>query len=144
MNEGARILLVEDDERDVALVMMALAECHPADRIAVARNGVEALDYLYRRGGYATRAPGDPLVVLLDLKLPKVDGLEVLRQVKGDDRLRCIPIVVLTSSLEERDVRASYELGANAYVAKAVDFHAFVDALKQTSSFWTMINQPPP
>jgi DNA-binding response OmpR family regulator len=110
----------------------------------VTHDGEEALDYLYRRGSFATRENGNPAVLLLDLKLPKVDGLEVLQQIKSHDQLRLIPVVVLTSSREETDMVASYQLGVNAYVVKPVDFHEFVNAIKELGIFWAIINEPPP
>jgi CheY-like chemotaxis protein len=139
-----RILLVEDDPKDVELTLTALEEYHLANEVVVARDGAEALDYLYCRGAFATRSNDHPAVLLLDLKLPKVDGLEVLQQVKSDEKLRMIPVVVLTSSREEKDMVASYRLGVNAYVVKPVDFHEFVDAIKELGVFWAVINQPPP
>jgi CheY-like chemotaxis protein len=131
MDKLKRILLAEDDEKDVELTLAALAEYHLANDVAVVRDGEEALDYLYRRGKYKERANGNPVVVLLDLKMPKVDGLEVLREIKSDEQLELIPVVVLTSSREERDVVESYRLGVNAYVVKPVDFEKFTDAVKQ-------------
>jgi DNA-binding response OmpR family regulator len=110
----------------------------------VVRDGEEALDYLHRRGQHQTRQNGNPAVMLLDLKLPKVNGLEVLQQVRSDEKLKMIPVVVLTSSHEERDLVASYKLGANAYVVKPVDFHQFVNAVKELGIFWAVINEPPP
>lgn len=139
-----RILLVEDDPRDVELTLAALAEHHLANETAVARDGAEALDYLYRRGAFAQRPAGNPVVILLDLKMPKLDGLEVLRQVKEDERLRSIPVAVLTSSRESRDLAECYELGANAYVVKPLRFSEFVEAVKQVGLFWALINEPPP
>jgi CheY-like chemotaxis protein len=139
-----RILLVEDDPKDVDLTLTALEEYHLANEVVVARDGEEALDYLYQRGSFAGRQSDLPAVLLLDLKLPKVDGLEVLKQVKSDERLRIIPVVVLTSSHEERDMVASYRLGVNAYVVKPVDFHEFVNAIKELGVFWAVINEPPP
>lgn len=139
-----RILMVEDDPRDVELTLTALEEYNLANEVVVARNGEEALDYLYCRGDYATRSKDNPAVMLLDLKLPKVDGLEVLQQIKSDDNLKMIPVVVLTSSHEEKDMVASYRLGVNAYVVKPVDFHEFVNAIKELGIFWAVINQPPP
>jgi CheY-like chemotaxis protein len=144
MSALGRILLVEDDPHDVELTLTALEEYHLANEVVIARDGSEALDYLYRRGAYADRANGSPAVLLLDLKLPKVDGLEVLQQIKGDEKLRIIPVVVLTSSREERDMVASYRLGVNAYVVKPVDFHEFVNAIKELGIFWAIVNQPPP
>jgi CheY-like chemotaxis protein len=144
MSAIGRILLVEDDPNDVELTMTALEEYHLANEVVVARDGAEALDYLYRRGGFASRQNGSPAVLLLDLKLPKVDGLEVLQQIKRDEKLRLIPVVVLTSSREERDMVASYRLWVNAYVVKPVDFHEFVNAIKELGIFWAIINEPPP
>ena len=139
-----RILLVEDDPKDVELTLTALEEYNLANEVVVARDGAEALDYLYCRGAFTTRSNDNPAVLLLDLKLPKVDGLEVLQQIKSDEKLRIIPVVVLTSSREEKDMVASYRLGVNAYVVKPVDFHEFVDAIKELGVFWAVINQPPP
>ena len=139
-----QILMVEDDPRDVELTLTALEQYNLANEVVVVGDGEEALDYLYQRGKFKARANGNPAVLLLDLKLPKVDGLEVLQQVKTDDRLKMIPVVVLTSSREERDMVASYRLGVNAYVVKPVDFHEFVNAIKELGIFWAVINQPPP
>lgn len=137
------ILLVEDDPKDVELTLAALAENNITNEIVVVRDGVEALDYLYRRGSYQTRAEGHPLVVLLDIKLPKVDGLQVLQKLKDDPQLKVIPVVMLTSSREERDVIKSYNLGVNAYVVKPVDFNEFATAIKEVGLFWAVINYPP-
>jgi CheY-like chemotaxis protein len=139
-----RILMVEDDAKDVELTLTALEEYNLANEVVVTRDGEQALDYLYCRGQYQTRSSDNPAVMLLDLKLPKVDGLEVLKQVKADERLRFIPVVVLTSSKEEKDMVASYKLGVNAYVVKPVDFHEFVNAIKELGVFWAVINEPPP
>jgi CheY-like chemotaxis protein len=136
--------LVEDDPKDVELTLTALEEYNLANEVVVARDGEEALDYLYRRGGFASRSNENPAVLLLDLKLPMVDGLEVLKQIKSDENLKMIPVVVLTSSREERDMVASYKLGVNAYVVKPVDFHEFVNAIRELGVFWAIINQPPP
>lgn len=144
MHELKRILLVEDSPNDIELILAALAENRLANEVVVVRDGEEALDYLYRRGVFKLRMEGNPVVVLLDLKLPKVDGLEVLAQLKSDPDLRVIPIVVLTSSGEEQDLINSYNLGTNAYVVKPVDFHEFVDAIKELGLFWAVVNQPPP
>jgi CheY-like chemotaxis protein len=144
MPELGRILMVEDDPNDVELTMTALGEYNLANEVVVTRDGAEALDYLYCRGNFATRTSDNPAVLLLDLKLPKVDGLQVLKQIKSDEKLRLIPVVVLTSSHEERDMIASYRLGVNAYVVKPVDFHEFVNAIKELGVFWAVINQPPP
>jgi CheY-like chemotaxis protein len=136
--------MVEDDPKDVELTLTALEEYNLANEVVVTRDGEEALDYLYSRGSFSMRASGNPAVLLLDLKLPKVDGLEVLQQVKSDEKLKMIPVVVLTSSHEERDMVASYRLGVNAYVVKPVDFHEFVNAIKELGIFWAIINEPPP
>jgi len=138
------ILLVEDNLKDVELTLMALKQNNLANEIIVARHGGEALDYLYRRGNFQDRPAGDPIVVFLDLKMPKVDGLEVLRQLKGDENLRVIPVVMLTSSREEIDLVKSYQLGVNAYVVKPVEFSKFVDAIRQLGMFWAVLNEPPP
>jgi CheY-like chemotaxis protein len=143
MNFLKRILLIEDNRKDVELTIDALDEYNLANEVVVARDGAEGLDYLYQRGAFADRTPGLPAVVLLDLKMPKVDGLEVLRQIKGDVRLRPVPVVVLTSSREEADLARSYALGANAYVVKPVDFRQFVDSIKNVGCFWALINEPP-
>jgi DNA-binding response OmpR family regulator len=144
MNNLGRILLVEDDPKDVELTLTALDEYNLANEVIVASDGQEALDYLFYRGNFMKRSGENPAVLLLDLKLPKVDGLEVLQQVKSDERLKMIPVVVLTSSHEEKDMIASYKLGVNAYVVKPVDFHEFVNAIKELGVFWAVINQPPP
>lgn len=139
-----RILLVEDDPNDVELTLSGLAEYNLANEVVVASDGEEALDYLYHRGKFATREDGNPVVVLLDLKLPKVDGLEVLRKMKSDESLKMVPVVILTSSREDKDMVEGYRLGTNAYVVKPVDFHQFVDAIKNLGAFWSIINEPPP
>jgi CheY-like chemotaxis protein len=144
MSTLGRILMVEDDPKDVELTLTALEEYNLANEVVVARDGAEALDYLYCRGTFQTRLSENPAVLLLDLKLPKVDGLEVLQQIKSDEKLKMIPVVVLTSSHEEKDMVASYRLGVNAYVVKPVDFHEFVNAIKELGIFWAVINQPPP
>jgi DNA-binding response OmpR family regulator len=144
MSKLGRILLVEDDPRDVELTLTALQEYNLANEVMVVRDGQEALDYLYRRGEFSERDPSPPAVMLLDLKLPKINGLEVLQQVRADQQFKVLPIVVLTSSHEERDVVRSYELGVNAYVVKPVDFHEFVNAVKELGVFWAVINEPPP
>jgi CheY-like chemotaxis protein len=144
MSTLGRILIVEDDPRDVELTLTALEDYKLANEVVVARDGQEALDYLYRRGQFQGRADENPAVLLLDLKLPKVDGLEVLKQIKSDERLKLIPVVVLTSSHEEKDMMRSYKLGVNAYVVKPVDFHEFVNAVKELGVFWALINEPPP
>src|SRR5580692_4111925 len=139
-----RILLVEDDPKDVELTLTALDEYNLANEVVVARDGEEALDYLFCREKFTTRSNENPAVLLLDLKLPKIDGLEVLKQIKSDEKYSMIPVVVLTSSQEEKDMVASYKLGVNAYVVKPVDFHEFVNAIKELGVFWAVINQPPP
>ncbi|MEY2486021.1 MAG: hypothetical protein QOG67_3446 [Verrucomicrobiota bacterium] len=144
MSNLGRILLVEDDPKDVELTLTALEEYKLANEVVVTRDGEEALDYLYRRGSFTTRSTDNPAVLLLDLKLPKVDGLEVLQQIKADAKLKLIPVVVLTSSHEERDMVTSYKLGVNAYVVKPVDFHEFVNAVKELGIFWALVNEPPP
>jgi len=144
MQELKRILLVEDSANDVELILAALEGNRLANEVVVVRDGEEALDYLYRRGVFRLRMEGNPLVVLLDLKLPKVDGLEVLAQLKSDSEFKRVPVVVLTSSREEQDLIRSYNLGANAYVVKPVDFQEFVNAIKKLGLFWAMVNQPPP
>ncbi|MDB6115183.1 MAG: two-component system response regulator [Lacunisphaera sp.] len=139
-----RILLVEDNLKDIDLTLAALDEHNLANEVVVARDGVEGLDYLYSRGKFAGRDPGLPAVMLLDIKMPKLNGLEVLRQMRTDPALKNLPVVMLTSSREEPDLAASYELGANAYVVKPVDFAQFVDAVKQVGAFWAVLNEPPP
>ena len=139
-----RILLVEDNPNDAELTLEALSEHNLANEVDLVRDGAQALDYLYRRGEYAGNEDGNLAVILLDLKLPKVDGLEVLRAIKGDETLKFIPVVVLTSSREERDVIESYRLGVNAYVVKPVNFNEFINAVKELGAFWAIINEPPP
>jgi CheY-like chemotaxis protein len=136
--------MVEDDPRDTDLTLTALEEYNLGNEVVVTRDGEEALDYLYCRGKFEGRTSENPAVLLLDLKLPKIDGLEVLQQIKSDEGLKMIPVVVLTSSREERDMVASYKLGVNAYVVKPVDFHEFVNAIKELGIFWAIINEPPP
>jgi CheY-like chemotaxis protein len=144
MTTIGRILLVEDDPKDRELTMTTLEEYNLSNEVVIATDGEEALDYLYCRGKFQGRTSEHPAVLLLDLKLPKVDGLEVLQQMKADEKLRMIPVVVLTSSREERDMVASYKLGVNAYVVKPVDFHEFANAIKELGVFWAIINEPPP
>ena len=139
-----RILLAEDNPHDVELTLAALEEHHLANEVVVVRDGAEALDYLYARGAYQGRGHELPAVLLLDLKMPKVDGLEVLRAVKGDPRTHAIPVVVLTSSREENDLVESYKLGVNAYIQKPVEFDSFRMAIKQLGLFWLVVNEPPP
>ena len=138
------ILLVEDNPHDLELTLIALAKSQLANEVVVVRDGAEALDYLHRRGEFAARVVGNPAVILLDLKLPKVDGLEVLKEIRSTDALRPIPVVMLTSSKEEQDVVRSYELGVNAYVVKPVDFAEFVRAIGDLGIFWAVLNEPPP
>jgi CheY-like chemotaxis protein len=144
MTDLRRILLAEDNANDAELTMTALKANRIVNEVVITRDGVETLDYLWRRGEYASRSDQDPALILLDLKMPKVDGLEVLRQVKGSSLLKTIPIVVLTSSRQEQDLIKSYDLGVNAYVVKPVDFHDFVDAVKLLGGFWALVNEPPP
>ena len=144
MAELKPILLVEDNPRDIELTLAALEENRLANEVIVVRDGEEALDYLNRRGIFRLRAEGNPAVVLLDLKLPKVNGLEVLEQVKTDPTMQAVPVVMLTSSREEPDLARSYKLGANAYVVKPVDFNEFTKAIRELGLFWAVINQPPP
>jgi len=144
MESIGRILLVEDDPKDTELTMTALEEYNLGNEVVVATDGEEALDYLYYRGKFQRRSGENPAVMLLYLKLPKIDGLEVLQRVKADDTLKMIPVVVLTSSREERDMLSSYKLGVNAYVVKPVDFHEFVNAIKELGVFWAIINEAPP
>jgi DNA-binding response OmpR family regulator len=144
METIGRILMVEDDPKDVELTLTALEDYNLANEVVVAHDGEEALDYLYCRGKFAARSSDNPAVMLLDLKLPKIDGLEVLQQVKSDEKLKMIPVVVLTSSHEEKDMVTSYKLGVNAYVVKPVEFHEFVNAIKELGIFWAVINAPPP
>lgn len=139
-----RILLVDDDEKDIELALASLEEHGLANEVAIARDGTEALDYLYRRGPFSDRQDGHPVVVFLDLKMPKVDGHEVLNQIKNDPDLKNIPVVVLTSSREEQDLIKSYSNNANAYVVKPVDFDSFVDVVKQLGLFWVLTNEPMP
>jgi CheY-like chemotaxis protein len=144
MTDLRPILLAEDNLKDVELVLVALKKNNLANEVVVARDGAEALDYLYRRGNFRSREDRLPIAILLDLKMPKVDGLEVLKQIKGDEALKVIPVVMLTSSREESDLVKSYQLGVNAYVVKPVGFQQFVDAIRQTGMFWAVINEPPP
>jgi CheY-like chemotaxis protein len=144
MSDLRHILLAEDSANDVELTLAALKTNHVLNEVVVTRDGAETLDYLWRRNAYANRSGGNPVLMLLDLKMPKVDGLEVLRQVKSSAQFKTIPVVVLTSSREEQDVVRSYDLGVNAYVVKPVDFHDFVEAVKLLGGFWAVVNEPPP
>ncbi len=139
-----RILLAEDNLDDIELTLRVLAEYHLANKVDVVRDGVEALDYLFRRGRFADRPPGNPALLVLDNKMPRVDGLEVVRQIKTDERLKTIPVVMLTSSHEQGDLFKSYELGVNAYVIKPVKFFDFVNAVREIGAFWGIVNEPPP
>jgi CheY-like chemotaxis protein len=139
-----RILLVEDNEHDIELTLAALESHNVANEVDIVRDGADALDFLYRRGAFSNRSNELPVVILLDLKMPRVDGLEVLRQVKEDPEFKKIPVVMLTSSREEQDLIRSYELGVNAYVVKPVNFQQFMDSVKQLGCFWAVINEPPP
>ncbi len=143
MSKLKTILLVEDDPKDAELTLIALEEYQLCNEVVVVGDGAEALDYLYHRGNFASLDAGYPMVVLLDLKLPKVSGLEVLRQMKGDEKLKLIPVVVLTSSREESDLITSYQLGVNAFVVKPVDFHKFIEAIKLLAGFWVLTNEAP-
>ena len=138
------ILLAEDDLVVAELVLHTLATMTPAPKVVHVRDGVDALDFLYAREKYAGRPPGNPTVVLLDIKMPRLDGLEVLRHVKSDENLKTTPVVMLTSSQDEGDIRESYRLGVNAYVVKPVEFRKFAFVLQQLESFWLGINHPPP
>lgn len=144
MNDLKRIMLVEDSVRDVELTLAALEEHHLANEVIVLRDGAEALDYLHQRGSFSARSPGNPAVIMLDIKMPKIDGLEVLRHIKADENLKMIAVVMLTSSREEKDLIESYRLGVNAYVVKPVDFDKFVKAVSQLGLFWAVINETPP
>jgi CheY-like chemotaxis protein len=139
-----RILLIEDDPKDIELTLTALDEYNLANEVVTVRDGVEALDYLYRREDFAQRPEGNPIVILLDLKMPRLDGVGILRQLKTDEQMRLIPVVILTSSRESRDLEECYRLGVNAYVVKPVRFAEFVEAVKQIGVFWALVNEPPP
>jgi CheY-like chemotaxis protein len=138
------ILLVEDNPHDLELTLIALSKSQLANEVVVVRDGAEALDYLQRRGEFAERTVGNPAVILLDLKLPKVDGLEVLKEIRETESLKSVPVVMLTSSKEEQDVVRSYALGVNAYVVKPVDFSEFLRAIADLGIFWAVLNEPPP
>ena len=144
MTSHKRILLADDDPNDLELTLTALAENHLSEQVDVVRDGSEALDYLFRRGPFADRPEGEPAVVILDVKMPKVDGLEVLRQMKNDPGLRTVPVVMFTSSREERDLVDSYHLGVSAFVVKPVGFEAFMQAVRQVGIFWAVLNEPLP
>jgi CheY-like chemotaxis protein len=144
MSNLKSILLVEDNLRDAELTMTALQDHGLANDVVHVRDGAEALDYLQRRGQFSERAPANPAVVFLDLKMPKVDGLDLLEKIKSDEALKAIPVVMLTSSREEADLVRSYKLGVNAYVVKPVDFQTFVVAVREIGGFWAVLNEPPP
>jgi CheY-like chemotaxis protein len=144
MNSLHSVLLVEDNPNDVELTLSALKEARLANEIVVTTDGEQALEYLMRRGRYAGRTTPNPAVILLDLKMPKVDGHEVLRQIRADPYLRLVPVVVLTSSREEKDLYSSYDKGANSYVVKPVDFEEFIAAISRLGVFWAVLNEPPP
>lgn len=144
MSQLHSILFAEDNPQDIELTLAALAEHNLANEVVVVNDGEQALDYLHCRGRFKMRGNGNPVVVLLDIKMPKIDGLEVLRVIKQDESLKHIPVVMLTSSREEPDLQRAYDLGVNAYVVKPVDFQAFVEAVKQLGVFWAVHNEPPP
>jgi CheY-like chemotaxis protein len=145
MTDNRTILLVEDNRDDEDLTLRALKKYNIANEVVVSRDGVEALDYLFGTGTHAGRNLMDmPALVLLDLKLPRIDGLEVLRQVRANERTQMLPVIVLTSSKEEQDLISSYRLGANSYVRKPVDFHEFTEAVRQLGIYWLILNEPPP
>lgn len=143
-NSGRRILLVEDDRHDLNLAIEALEQIDLGDRLDVTRDGAEALAYLFRQGDFADRGEANPVVVLLDLKLPKVDGIEVLEAMRRDRRTHAIPVVVFSSSPHLKDISQSYESGSNAYVVKPLDFDEFTRVLQNLGTFWSAVNQPPP
>jgi CheY-like chemotaxis protein len=144
MVELRTILFAEDNPRDVELTLEALGDHNLANNVIVTRDGVETMDYLRREGKYKQRKPGNPAVLLLDIKMPRMDGIEVLRAIRNDSELKMLPVVMLTSSREEQDLIKSYELGVNAYVVKPVDFKDFIEAVKQVGIFWAVINEVPP
>ena len=144
MIEPKKILVAEDDENDAELILKALEKYNIANGVIIVEDGAEALDYLHRRGDYETRADGNPVLVLLDIKMPRVDGLEVLREIRADEKLKMIPAVMLTSSRQEGDLLVSYQLGVNAYVVKPVDFNDFLETVRELGIFWLMVNEPPP
>ena len=141
MEDLKRILLVEDDQRDVELTLAALEEIDLANKIDIVNDGEDALDFLFKRGNFEKREGGNPVVVLLDLKMPKIGGIEVLKQIKGDKKLRTIPVVILTSSKMESDLIETYNLGVNGYVVKPVEFENFVKTVKEVGSFWAILNE---
>ena len=143
MTEIKTILIAEDDPKDVELILEAMAENKLANKVVVVNNGVEAMDYLNREGKYKSRKPGNPVLVLLDIKMPRMGGIEVLRKIKNDEKLKITPVIMLTSSREEMDLNQSYDLGVNAYVVKPVGFQNFIDAVKQIGGFWAVLNELP-
>ncbi len=143
MDSVKNILLVEDDPSDIELILMALGECELAKNTEVTRDGEDALDYLYRRNRFSSRLEGNPILIILDIKMPKVDGIQVLQNIKSNPKFSSIPVVVLTSSRENKDLKECYELGANSYVVKPIQFNEFVNAVKNLGIFWTFINEPP-
>jgi CheY-like chemotaxis protein len=144
MEDLKKILYAEDNPKDVELTIEALTDHNLANKVIIVRDGVEVMDYLRRKGKYKDRKPGNPAVLLLDIKMPRMDGLEVLKVVRSDAALKMLPVVILSSSREEQDIIRSYELGVNAYVVKPVDFKDFVDAIKHIGVFWALINEAPP
>lgn len=144
MNDLRTILLVEDNLQEVELTLEALSEFNFANHVEVAKDGVEAMEYLHCEGKFLVRKQGNPAVILLDIKMPRMDGIEVLQAIRSDEKLRLIPVVMLTSSREEQDLIKSYELGVNAYVVKPVEFKKFIDAVKQIGLFWALLNELPP
>lgn len=144
MKKIKRILMAEDDPKDIDLTLTALEEYNLANEVDIAHDGEEALDYLFFRGKFKDREKTNPAVILLDIKMPKISGLEVLQKIKSDSELKTIPVVILTSSRQEKDLVDSYNLGVNAYVVKPVDFHEFINAVKELGLFWAVINEPPP
>jgi CheY-like chemotaxis protein len=144
MVELRTILYAEDNPRDVELTLEALGDYNLANNVIVVRDGVETMEYLRREGMYSQRKPGNPAVLLLDIKMPRMDGLEVLKAIRSDNMLKMLPVVILTSSREEQDLIKSYKIGVNAYVVKPVDFKEFIEAVKQVGIFWAVINEVPP
>jgi CheY-like chemotaxis protein len=144
MVEIRTILFAEDNPKDVELTLEALNDHNLANNVIVVRDGVETMEYLRREGKYSQRKIGNPAVLLLDIKMPRMDGIEVLRAIRNDNELKMLPVVMLTSSREEQDLIKSYELGVNAYVVKPVDFKEFIEAVKQVGIFWAVINEVPP
>lgn len=144
MTEPKKILVAEDDVNDAELIITALEKYNIANEVIIVEDGAEALDYLHRRGDYEARSEGNPVLVLLDIKMPRMDGLEVLREIRTNERLKMIPTAMLTSSRQEGDLLVSYQLGVNAYIVKPVDFNDFAETVRELGVFWLMINEPPP